>query len=166
MDLTQRTSLFIDSKYLSGSTGGERKIGFGLGSLDDDDEDDDIYGAGPGPTLSLSSIEQHDMPSSRSNRSGKQHHAESRSGSKRPKEEDLVPRYCHDGRPPLRGFVLAGKDSQTAVKWFDPPKVPKDFVPRHVFRQEELERRPYPGVHVGPPRRGDQQQPKLTADDV
>ncbi|KAG0044028.1 hypothetical protein BGZ83_010736 [Gryganskiella cystojenkinii] len=151
-----------DSKYLSGSAGGDRKIGFGFGSLDGDDDEDDIYGSGPGPTLSLSTIEHHDKP-----KSGRSRKQEDSSTDKRPKGEDLVPRYCHDGRPPLRGYVLASKDSQTEVKWFEPPKVPKDFVPRHVFTSEELNRRAYPGVSSGPIRRGDpnQQQPKLTADD-
>jgi hypothetical protein len=38
-----------------------------------------------------------------------------------------------DNRPPLTGFHIAMKETQIVQPFYPPPKIPKDFLPRHQF---------------------------------
>ncbi|RKP06324.1 hypothetical protein THASP1DRAFT_31858 [Thamnocephalis sphaerospora] len=50
-------------------------------------------------------------------------------------------RICQDGRPPLPGFHLTEKTT-VLDKWFEPPKVPEDFTPYHVFNESGPDGKP------------------------
>ncbi|KAG0365789.1 hypothetical protein BGZ54_006204 [Gamsiella multidivaricata] len=134
------------SKYLSESFQ-SKKTGFGFGTFDDDDEEDDVYGSGPTPLrlLDRATVLNDDRPYSR--------RKENKDVSE-PQPEPMVPLYCSDGRPPLRGFVLAATPAKPMV-WYSAPKVPRDFVPYHTFDDN---------VRPVLPRKG-REQPKLTSDD-
>ncbi|KAF9197947.1 hypothetical protein BGZ49_001382 [Haplosporangium sp. Z 27] len=130
-----------ESKYLSDQSGGT-KTGFGFGTFDDDD-DDDVYGSGPALLKSLDTeVDMYDRPPSRKKSKAEDSELQSQS---------MAPLLCSDGRPPLRGFVLAATPSKPP-KWYAAPKVPRDFDPHHVFQD-----------HIKPVGRNEQQ--KLTADD-
>ncbi|KAG0314300.1 hypothetical protein BGZ99_008221 [Dissophora globulifera] len=133
-----------ESKYLSESAGG-RKDGMGFGRFDDDD-DDDVYGSGPAPLRTLDpDLILDDRSRSQRKKSKKKEIQQS---------DALAPMFCSDGRPPLRGFVLAAAPLEP-IKLYKPPKVPRDFVPHHTFQDM-----PKP---VATLRKNE--QPKLTADD-
>ncbi|TPX39166.1 hypothetical protein SeMB42_g06433 [Synchytrium endobioticum] len=62
---------------------------------------------------------------------------------------------CHDGKPPLRGFVLANNPPPLS-KWFQSPQMPADFIPIHDFDAPG----PRPDLKTEKPR----PQSELTAD--
>ncbi|KAF9348711.1 hypothetical protein BGX26_012889 [Mortierella sp. AD094] len=134
-----------ESKYLT-TQSGSKKTGFGFGTFDDDD-DDDVYGSGPATLHTLDTDLDMDE-GSYSRRKSKPENPDSL------KSDTLPPMHCSDGRPPLRGFVLASMPLKP-VKWYAAPKVPRDFDPHHIFHDD------IKPIHPASRR----EQPKLTADD-
>ncbi|KAJ3084440.1 hypothetical protein HDU99_000871 [Rhizoclosmatium hyalinum] len=137
--------------------------GFGTGVFEEEDED--VYGGGgaPGNLGSLKNSrmsivdddeeddsEWHRMSSSKKKPVIQQRRSDTNSTANE--------RTGFDGKPPLSGFHVASIQL-TAPIWFDAPKPPADYIPKHrlAFERQSAVSTPYP---LQP----NQQQPNLTAE--
>ena len=99
---------------------------FGYGALEEEDEDDrDIYGMDSRMQYDLEQREE-DEEEERVYGASKKH------GNIKPGAPLKGPTKSSDGRPVLKGFALASRPLM-AIQWYDGPKVPSDFVPKHYF---------------------------------
>lgn len=139
----------VESKLAQRNNRGGKQTGFGVGLFEEDDDDMDVYdSAGPSqPSAALRRLagtydheeegDDDDGPlligGARTSRAA----ANASGGALQDRtNSDTLATFKRgtDGKPPLRGFVMA-ENPQPLYKWFDPPEVPKDFVAEHKFTE-------------------------------
>lgn len=152
----------VESRIAEREKRGQRQTGFGVGMFEDED-DEDVYDLGS----TSSGFRRLGGPASRTMVLDEEEEGEGRLlGGSAPPRKMLRDRTNElsgasssaaalqlgkDGKPPLRGFMLAVHPEQL-YKWFPPPEVPKDFVPIHKFNEPgpiELYRLPLPAAALG-----------------
>ncbi|KAJ3046113.1 hypothetical protein HDV00_003863 [Rhizophlyctis rosea] len=158
---------FVGRKTVDGSSDGRQKKGaaqmakkdnrggFGVGIFEDDD-DEDVYGGGAGGFGTVIDDEDDERPFAERLHGRASKPQAQPVGSMQPVQTREA-QFCSDGRPPLRGFVLA-RTPLVISKGYPPPEVPADFIPLHKFAEDAPPPARVPAAQPG------QQQPQLTAD--
>ncbi|KAJ3022865.1 hypothetical protein HKX48_005066 [Thoreauomyces humboldtii] len=108
--------------------------GFGVGVFEDEDEDLDVYGSGMANyDMVIDDDDDHVFRRKFGNQPARKDTQAKRGSQREPTGTFTVSvQICHDGRPPLDGFVLA-TNAMLEPKWYRPPELPAGFEPMHKF---------------------------------